>query len=597
MDSPSPSPIRSSTRRSLLASLGSISTLGVTGCLQEAQSALGRDPGQQIELTIKTVPADRDRQAVEIARKLKANLEAVGINSDIVLLRKDELRRQILINHDFDVYVARSPDIFDPDELRPLMHSRFNEDPGWLNPFGLGRLDIDELLDAQRTQKGSDRRESVFDLLQTVATLQPFSVLGFPVEIRTHRRDRFEGWSAFPLRDPLGILALEPVSDTDNRLPQLRLVITDSRVTKNFNPIAVEFRNWGTFTGLVYDPLGRRYRDQIRPWAAREWTWMENSRGTTAKITLRDGLQFHDGTALTAEDVAFTYRFLADTALGSTESPVPAPRFQGRVSLVSGIEVIDERTIRLEFGETTPEIARLVFTVPVLPAHEWEPRAREVELVGLTPFEGVTDALVWSNQDPVGSGPFRFDRSVTGELLTLRRFEDHFLHRETADSTSSLSGEGAPAEEVTALVAPASGTAVELVAAGEADAVLSALDPENVPRVGSADDLQLVLDQAESFYHVGFNTRTEVLGNARFRRTIARLLDPSAVATNVFDGYFKPSSVPIRDSKWTPTELEWTGIDPEVPFLGDEGNLDTAAARDAFLEAGFRYNERNELVS
>lgn len=604
METAPAAPSSTATRRAVLGStVGAIGML-TGGCLQRARSVIGRQPGEQVSLTIKTVPADEDRSATEIARRLATHLDAVGIDSEVVLMREDELQRDVLINNDFDVYVARYPAAHDPDFLRPLLHSRFNGEPGWQNPFGFTDLHLDELLDDQRRRSGDDRQSVVYETQREFTRQQPFTVLGFPDEVRTARTDRFQGWSASSLRSPLSFLRLRRAGvstgseqgDEESGSQRLRVAIRDVRVTKNLNPIAVEFRNRGTFTGLLYDSLGRRYDGAVRPWLARDWSWGTNREGVTATVRLRDDLRWHDGTDLTAADVAFTYRFLADTTLGERESPVPAPRFRGRTSLIESIDALDDRTLRIELGETTPEVAVRAFTVPVLPAHEWRPKAREEEIAGIDLFDGVTEALVWDNPDPIGSGVLRFDRSISEELLALDRFEDHFLNRDPPEELEQRFG-GLAFQELVARVAPSDAAAVELIDAGEVDATASSLDPSVVPRIGRSDELQLLVAPSPSFYHVGFNARSEPLSNQRFRRAVARLIDKRYVTDDIFGGYLRPAATPVSDREWTPSDLRWEGSDPEVPFVGTRGELDEAEARELFRDAGFQYNDNGRLLT
>lgn len=594
------------SRRSVLGgAAGAVAAL-TSGCVQRARSLINRQSTRPISLTIKTVPADEDHAATEIARLLAASLDAVGIEAEVVLLAESELRRDILINHAYDIYVARYPGHSDPDFLRPLLHSRYNGEPGWQNPFGFTDLTVDDLLNAQRHHEGADRRSLLADLQREIARQQPFAIVGFPDDIRAVRTDRFDGWTVYPLRDPLSYLSIRR-RDTDSNTsgqptgerdpPRLSVTITDSRVTKNFNPIAVEFRNQGTFVGLLYDTLARRFDGAVRPWLAQSWSWNTDENATTATVRLREGLQWHDENPLTASDVAFTYHFLADTTLGERDTPVPAPRFRGRTSLVEAVEEFDDRTLRFEFGETKPEAAIRAFTVPILPIHEWEPKGQEVEVAGLELFEGVTEALVWENPRPVGSGVLRFDRRIPEEMLILHRFDDHFVFREQPDGFERPGDRDLAFVELAARVAPSDAAAIDLIAAGEADATATSVSPSVVPRIGRSDVLELLVDQSRGFYHVGFNTRRAPLSNQRFRRANARLLDKQTIADDVFEGYLRPSTVPLAGEDWTPSDLRWEGSDPEVPFAGTEGELNVTAARDLFREAGYRYNDDGQLSS
>lgn len=593
------------SRRNLIKVTGGTTAILTSGCVQRTRSMLGRRQGDQIELSIKTVPADETQAATEIARSLANNLTKVGIDAKVVLMQEEELRRDVLINHDFDIYVARYPDHRDPDFLRPLLHSQFSGELGWQNPFGFTNITIDELLDTQRQQESSVRRATVRDILRRYAEYQPFAMIGFQDEIRAVRTDRYEGWREYSLNSPLGYLGLRAASDTatestnapSQQSRQLRVTTTDERITKNLNPIAVEFRDQGTFTGLIYEPLARRFDGTIRPWLADDWHWETEDETTIAVAKLRENLEWHDGTHLTASDVVFTYRFLADTALGDRTTPVPAPRFRGRISLVDAIQATDSRTIRFSFGDNSRAVAVRALTIPILPAHEWEPKATEAEIAGLRLFEGVTEGLIWENPRPIGSGPLQFDRRVKNEQVVLSRYDNHFFNQDPPPAIKQRFTGPLPYDELVIRVVPSDTAAVELVAGNDADATASNLDSSVVPHIGRSEALDLVVDPSNSFYHVGFNVRAGVLGNQIFRRAITRLLDIQTITNSVFDGFFRPTAVPVSEPDLIPSDLRWGGDHPSLPFLGTAGELDVAAARAEFRDAGYHYNSDGELVT
>ncbi|QLG63592.1 ABC transporter substrate-binding protein [Halorarum salinum] len=632
-----------STRRRFLAAVAA--TGGVTsaaGCLDQIRGAAGRDAGERLSLEIKAPPADADPVAIRIARALRENLDAAGVGARVTPVAVEELYRQVLINNEFDVYVGQYPtrNAVDPDDLYPLLHSRFFGEPGWQNPFGTSDPSVDELLERQRTTTGEDRLDAAVELQHTLSEIAPFSVLAFPDELSAVRAGRYEGWlrTTGGFDTPLGLLSLDRTDDgtdgdwtgvgssesddTDgdggaddpgespdgNEEPtRFTLATTDGRITENRNPIAVEFRGSGTFTGLLYDPLARQYAGEFNPWLAVDWNWGSGGTAgsgggtetdgpaTTATVTLRDGLTWHDGEPITAADVAFTYHFLADTSMGNLDSPVPAPRFRGRASLVESAGALDDRTVKLGFATPSRSVAVRALTVPVLPAHVWQERANEVNVPGLD-TDGVTEALVWANPEPVGSGPVRFERASGGESVALSRNPDHFLAAERPPADVPERFHGKPAfDELVVQRAPSDSTAVELVTAGDVDATISRLRPATVPRIGRTGDVRLVSSRSWSFYHLGFNVRRSPLSNTRFRRTVSDLLDSGRVVADQFGGYAVPAATPLAGTAWEAPELRWDAETREAEFFGEGGELDVERAKEAFREAGFRYDEEGRL--
>ena len=570
------------SRRGLLAVLA---TAGTGGCLQRARSVVNHRSPEQVSVTIKTVPADDDAPSVEIARRLQERMADVGIDARIEPEDEAPFHRSILINGDFDVYVGQFPARTDPDFLRPTLHSAFISEPGWQNPFGFSDLDLDGSLLDQRVADGSARRGIVGTLLESVAELQPFSVVCFPEEAIVVRTDRFRGWPRDGRLSPLDYLTLRHRENGEEPV-RLAVASTDGRITQNLNPIAVEYRRNGTITGLLYDPLARRDGDSIRPWIADDIAWSSGDAGRTATLSLRDGATWHDGRPLTGADVAFTYRFFDDTSLGEGDVVVPAPRFRGRSSLVESATALDERTVRLTFGETSQSVAERALTVPILPRHVWEEQTGSADLAGVDLTTAITDALVWPNTDPVGSGPLKFASRTAGEELVLSVFESHFLFSDPptwADAVPAF-------DELAIRVAPSNDTAVALVTQGEVEATATPVRPSAHDAIDEAGPFEAHAGESRSFYHIGYNTRREPFGNVRFRRVLSRLLDPQTIATAVFDGDATPAATPLAGTDWEPMDLAWGGSDPVVPFLGSDGELDVSAAKEAFREAGFRYD-------
>ena len=597
-------------RRSLLGA-GAASLFGSSGCIGRVRNAAAQVNSEQLSLTIKTTPADDDPYAIRIAQRLAANLDAAGIDVQILPMRNDQLLQDVLVDQSFDLYVGVHPGDTDPDFLYPLVHSRYTSAPGWQNTFGYADEETDGLLETQRRQTGSRRRRTISELQHNLATDLPFLVVAFPDAIRAVRAGEYEGWMPARNHSLAQYLALEKngvaeqsasFQETTSRSNEagavLRVGLTDGRATENLNPIAVTFRNRGAVTDLLYDSLLFQHGGDLVPWLATDWRWVERDArsGPVAVLRIRDGAVWHDDRPISADDVAFTYRFFADTSLGRQEQPVPAPRFRGAESLVERTAVLDDRTIRIEFGSVHPSVAERALTVPILPEHVWRPRSRPAEVAGLDLFEDTPEALVWSNMEPIGSGPLQFREAVKNEVLILDRFDDHFLWDSAGpDIPERLAGELA-FDRLVFRIVPSDGAAIELIEAGEIDASGTVIHATAVPGALKAEKVGLTVRPSRSFYHVGFNTRRDALSNPRFRRAVARLLDKEHTVAKVFHGYAIPATSPLARSEWVAPDLEWQGDDPVVSFAGEDGRLDVEQARASFEDAGYRYDTSGRLL-
>jgi peptide/nickel transport system substrate-binding protein len=557
---------------------------------------LGTNVDGQVSLTVKTLPADTDAAMTRIARRLVKNLQAVGINAQIELQPPREHRKDVLMRGEYDIYVGQAQGGTDPDFLRPLLHSSFVDEQGKQNPFSVIDITIDKLLSAQRQASGTQRQRFVADLQREIANKQPFGVLSFPSEIWAARTDRFRGWSRFPPTDPLSYVHLATAASGDDREPVIRLTTTDIASTRNLNPVAIQHRTRGIFTGLLYDPLARDIDGTVTPWLAEEWSWQREGESSVCTVRLRPDLTWHDGKAITASDVAFTYRFLNDTLMGSGDTPVPSPRFRGRSSLVESLSVIDDHTLIVHCPNTSPEVGTRALTVPILPAHIWRERAVKTTAGWLDDTEPVSEAVLWTNAEPVGSGVVQFEGRAKDESLVLTRADDHFLHQTATPAVPDPIAGGIAFDRLSLRVAPSSHAAVQLLSADEADATAMSIAPNSVPRVGQDDQLQLYVENGRSFHYLGFNTQRQPLDDPLVRRAITRLLDKHYIVESIFDGFALPATSPLTGTDWEPSDLIWNGSDPEVPFVGADGSVDGERARELFRDAGLEYSDDGRLL-
>jgi peptide/nickel transport system substrate-binding protein len=590
------------SRRSVLAAGAAGLALPTSGCVDRVESVVDQDVTDRLALSITTVPADDDREVVQIARHLESTLEAVGADVTIDMRSTEEFLESVLIDHEFDLYVGRHPGGFDPDFLYGALHSAYADEAGWQNPFGFGDTELDGLLEFQRrTEDDAEREDAIGDLLEKIAVEKPFDPICFPEEHRVVRTD-FDGWDGGDLATRHGYLGLDPDGD------RLRVLVTDSRPSRNLNPLAATFRDRGTIVDLLYDSLATEHDGELVPWLATDWSIDDG----TIDVTLREECPFHDAEDaeendvdendeedryVTAEDVAFTYEFLQDTSLewGDWFDSSPAPRYRSRTSMIDGIEVeaLDPSTIRIDVAAGTAAVAERVLTVPILPKHRWE---AQVESRAERDDEFATPQGAWSlvtmgNIPPVGSGPFRYADHSERESLTLERYDDHFTQRDDVDL---------PAVEVEELrfgIDPGSASSVERVANDGADLTMSMLDSHVLDDVSERDDVeQIESERDQLFYHVGFNTRVEPFDDAEVRRVVSRLIDKAWLADGeVFNGYATPVATPLSD-EWVPDDLAWNGEDPVTPFFGADNDLDVDAARAAFEEAGFEYDDQGRLL-
>ena len=137
--------------------------------------------------------------------------------------------------------------------------------------------------------------------------------------------------------------ALAPVS-LPAQTPEDVLIVGQIAEPKSLDPAAVTAVNDFRILMNVYDGL-LRYKDntlEVEPALATSWEISED--GTVYTFNLREGVTFHDGSAFNADAVKFNFdRMLDENHPYHDTGPFPLAFF---FSAVSGVEVIDEMTVR-----------------------------------------------------------------------------------------------------------------------------------------------------------------------------------------------------------------------------------------------------------
>lgn len=239
---------------------------------------------------------------------------------------------------------------------------------------------------------------------------------------------------------------------------------------------------------LVYDTLTRSdAAGRVQPALAAR----VSRAGRRVVVVLRDGVRWHDGRALTAGDVVFTYRFF--TRRGH-------PRFTPQLSDLASVAARDARTVvfslrRPGLGFTDLPLA----DVPILPAHLWR---------RLPPTRRAPAGL------PVGSGPYRLVEHRPGRLYRFRANRRWYAPVRV--------------DEVVVPIVRTASAAIDALLSGRVDALpFTPAEPVRGPGI----------DVARSVSYAGtavtFNTRARPFADRAVRRAVRDALDLDQIARGV----------------------------------------------------------------
>ena len=162
----------------------------------------------------------------------------------------------------------------------------------------------------------------------------------------------------------------------------------------------------------IYDPLVFTEIDgTIIPHVATEWS--RSADGLVYTFTIREGIRFHDGTYLTAEDVAFSMNRML--AIGQGFAHLYTAHVEEAVA--TGSHTVEFR-LRQPFGPFVSTLVRM----SVLN------RNLVMDNLAEGPFGEYGDfGTTFLLTNSAGSGPFRMTEMRMGESMTAERFEDYWL--------------------------------------------------------------------------------------------------------------------------------------------------------------------------
>ncbi|MRX50553.1 hypothetical protein GI374_08870 [Paracoccus sp. S-4012] len=525
---------------------------GLAVGLLAATSALAQDAalGEAVQpLSVVYYAADMGPEFEQSARALADEWQKLGVTLQLVPVQFSTFVSQFVVGgqlEDIGVFTVGA----DPDRVDPAY---------WVHDIAAcgqrrnGSKWCDEeytaLATAQRAMINPDERlEAVHELQEMLVEEMPF----FPVINRTYgiiyNSDKWES-----VTSPEPVAAHESLVD-----PWLSArPLTDDRWldwayfedVSTYNPLAEEGAvGWVRY---IFDTFAKNNAaGETVPWAAESWTWVDDR---TVEVKLRDGMTFHDGEAVTADDAVFTIQNVIAWQ---------PPAMSARIGNLEGAEKVDDLTFRVQLKEPDAAFETTVLTfLFLLPEHVWA--------------EAPENAVEWdivAAGKVVGSGPFKFKTWRVNEVHELEAYPTHFN--------------------------PPQYDGLRRLALGQADAIRAALldgtgdIATTVLPVATMNDLAMQNDHLEfievpshSTMFVWLNNEKAPFDDRAFRMALRTASNKQRVVIEGWQGFGIPAAegqVPRVLGRWHNGELE------QIEF-------DVEAARAILEEAGYGWDSRGAL--
>ncbi|HEX2185256.1 MAG TPA: ABC transporter substrate-binding protein, partial [Chloroflexota bacterium] len=268
-----------------------------------------------------------------------------------------------------------------------------------------------------------------------------------------------------------------------------------------------------------------------------------------------DGVKWHDGQPVTAEDVKFTFDLAKnpEAAAGIVAAYLP---------MVKSATVVDPRTIRFDFVAPHAQ---------ALDGFWWPPLPRHL-LRGVTPAGLAQHAF---NRNPVGSGPFRFTEWRPGQSLTLDA---------NPQFPAGLGGRPNLDRVVWRVVPEATTMATELIS-GTADVIGYTLLPDQAQQIRQqqGQGVELRHHPSREFTFIAWNNNHELFRDPAVRRALTMAVNREQIIDALLQGFAVPAHGMIPP--WSPM---YTDIGA-LPF-------DAAQARQLLQQAGWTDSNGDRIL-
>lgn len=210
---------------------------------------------------------------------------------------------------------------------------------------------------------------------------------------------------------------------------------------------------------------------------------VENISDVEFLIHLKPKVFFHDGSPLSTKDVLATYESLKRTDL---HSPLKSS-FD-----VFTFTIVDDLTLRVRLKK---------------PSNSWKTLLR----LAILPSSLVTSRAPFY---PIGTGPYKYDSAVTGEKVTLGRFENFF------DPEKRAQNEGI----VFRTLSDDTTRTLELIRGG-IDVTQNGIPLVLLPAVQKEHSLNIISEQGNNVSYLAFNLEKKILSHPLVRKALALGID------------------------------------------------------------------------
>ncbi len=294
-----------------------------------------------------------------------------------------------------------------------------------------------------------------------------------------------------------------------------------------FNPLLTKSETVKECMEFVYEPLFD-INEKLEPVPVLARDYSVSADGRTVEINLKENVQWHDGSYLTAYDVAYTIKQIRSGITEYTDALID----------MADYTAVEERTIRISLNYAAPNFVSLL-TFPIVQYQ--------------TSMKQNPDYI------PIGTGAFRYETQLSTERLSFIAFDGYH-------------GGKAQIDNVYVYLVPDIQKYESMFEASEIDLITGeTVDLSDYTPRGSIKNNEYITNKMT---FAGFNLRNSLFWGAETRIGLAELIDKDYIVNSVIYSRGVPCDVPINPSSiyYYDTNTKFASDDlSALSHLGNDG--------------------------
>jgi ABC-type transport system substrate-binding protein len=319
-----------------------------------------------------------------------------------------------------------------------------------------------------------------------------------------------------------------------------------------------------TYTDNYTQTVFRYVQDTLlnRDLTTNEWkpgmaeSWEISADKKTFTFKLREGMKWHDGQAVTAEDVKFSFDEIFNPEINAAQM---RPFYEN----IKGVEILDARTVRFFVKDAYFQNFDVVAELTVVPKHYYGDKARRKE----------------HNKNLIGAGPYKVAQYEKGKRLVLEQNPDWWGRNDPERSKEWN------IKRIVLRFIKEDNVELESFKKGDVDFI--GMQPETYvkktdgPQWGkSIHKVKTENKSPKGYTYIAWNLKNPILADRQVRRALAMLYPRDMVMEKFNFNLFLHADGPVYGmSDYHSPKLKAVGFDPQgaLKLLKAQGWSDTDA--------------------